>query len=137
MDQASLVRALGALGVSLQDLENLRRIPFPHAVEGLKRIQEETKPRYKKLAFELHPDRTGGDEAKTRLFSEVTVANKWLQELKVQPPQPQPQMVVVRHYPARTPFGGTVNVWNTSTSTTTSTSAHHYNAARVVFIKVG
>jgi hypothetical protein len=136
MDQASLVRALGALGVSLQDLENLRRIPFPHAVEGLKRIQEETKPRYKKLAFELHPDRTRGDETKTRLFSEITVANKWLQELRVQPPQVQPQVVVMRHYPARSPFGGTVNVWNTSHTTTTSTS-HHYNAARVVFIKVG
>jgi len=136
MDQASLVRALGTLGVNLQDLENLRRIPFPHAIEGLKRIQEETKARYKKLAFELHPDRTGGDEAKTRLFSEITVANKWLQELKVQPPQPQ-MFVQMTHYPARHPFGGTVNVWNTTGSTTTSTTAHHYNAARVVFIKVG
>lgn len=136
MDQATLTRALSALGVSLQTLENLRRVPFQDAVAGLKRIQEEVKPRYKKLAFGLHPDRTGGDEDKTRLFSEVTIANKWLQELKVQPPQPQPQMVVMRHYPARTPFSGTVNVWNTSTSTT-STSAHHYNAARVVFIKVG
>jgi hypothetical protein len=134
MDQATMMRALGTLGVHLQDIENLRRLPFPHAVEGLKRIQDEAKPRYKKLAFELHPDRTGGDEAKTLLFSEVTTANKWLQELQVQPPPPRPQAFVQRmvFYPAANPFGGTV----TATNTTTGFS-QHYQAHRVVFIKVG
>ena len=133
MDQATMMRSLDALGVRLQDIENLRRLPFPHAVEGLKKIQENAKPRYKKLAFELHPDRTGGDEAKTRLFSEVTTANKWLQELQVHPPPPQPRMVVqMVHYPAAHPFGGTVNTWNTTTG-----FSQHYQAHRVVFIKVG
>lgn len=131
MDQVALHRALGALGVQPQALEHLRRVPFPQAVEGLKRIQEAAKPAYKKLALELHPDRTGGDETKTRLFSEVTMAHKWLQELKVQPPAPQPTMTVqFVHYPRAHPFGGVVNTTTTSTST-------HYNASRVVFIKVG
>lgn len=131
MDQATLVRALGALGVQVQVLDHLRGVPFQQAVEGLKRIQEAAKPAYKKLALELHPDRTGGDEAKTRLFSEVTMAHKWLQDLKVQPPPPQPVMTVqFTHYPRAHPFGGTASVYNT-----TATSMH-YNAARVVFIKV-
>jgi hypothetical protein len=110
-------------------------MPFPHAVEGLKRIQEHAKPQYKKLAFELHPDRTGGDESKTRMFSEVTAANKWLQELKINPPPPQPVMrVQMVHYPATRPYGGTVTSWTTIHSTGTST---HYNASQVVFIKIG
>lgn len=130
MDQTTLVRALVALGVPPQSLEDLRRVPFPQAAEALKRIQDDAKPRYKKLAFELHPDRTGGNEAKTRMFSEVTAANKWLQELRIQPPAPQPVMwVQMVHYPAARPFGGSV--------TTTTTTASHYNASRVVFIKVG
>jgi hypothetical protein len=133
MDQATLVRALASLGVQVQDIERLRAIPFPQAVEGLKRLQDEAKPRYKKLAFALHPDRTGGDLAKSKLFSEVTAANKWLQELKVEPPQPVMRIQMV-HYPAARPFGGTVTSWNTQTSTG---SANHYNASRVVFIKVG
>ena len=134
MDQTTLVRALTSLGVQVQDIERLRAIPFPQAVEGLKRIQEGTKSRYRKLAFELHPDRTGGDEAKTLLFSEVTAANRWLQNLQVQPP-PQPVMrVQMVHYPAARPFGGTVTSWTTTSS---MGSANHYNATRVVFIKVG
>jgi hypothetical protein len=138
MDQVTMVQALITLGVHPQSIENLRRIPFPQAVEGLKKLQEEVKPRYKKLAFELHPDRTGGDEAKTKLFSEVTAANKWLQDLKVQPPPPQPVMtarfIQVVHYPAAHPFGGTVNTANWTTSPGAST---HYNAARVAFIRFG
>lgn len=131
MDQVTLLRALAALGVHPQDLENLRRIPFEHAVEGLKKLQDGVKPRYKRLALELHPDRTGGDEAKSKLFSEVTMAHKWLQDLKMQPPPP-PQMTVrvqrMVFYPQAHPFGGTV--------TATSTSTTGYAASRVVFIKV-
>jgi len=134
MDQATLVRSLTSLGVQVQDIERLRAIPFPQAVEGLKRIQDEAKPRYRKLALALHPDRTGGDEAKTLLFSEVTAANRWLQDLRIQPPVQQPEVLIqMVHYPAR-PFGGTVTSWSTQTSTG---SANHYNARRVVFIKVG
>lgn len=131
MDQVTLFRALGALGVHPQDLENLRRIPYQHAVEGLKKIQEGVKPQYKKLALELHPDRTGGDESKAKLFSEITMANKWLQDLQMAPPPPpQPRMYVVQrmvHYPGAHPFGGSV------TSTTTSAT---YVAAQVVNIRV-
>lgn len=132
MDQPTLFRALGMLGVQAQTLENLRRTPFQQAVHELKLLQEQTKAKYKKLAFELHPDRTGGDEEKTKLFSEVTEANRWFQDLKMAPAPPQPVMRVVRmvHYPAAYPFGGT------ATSTSTSTSTHSYNAARVVHIKV-
>jgi len=135
MDQATLVRSLTSLGVQVQDIERLRAIPFPQAVEGLKRIQDEAKPRYRKLALALHPDQTGGDLAKTRLFSEVTAANKWLQDLRIQPPVQQPVVTIqMVHYPSARPFGGTVTSWSTTTSTG---SANHYNASRVVFIKVG
>lgn len=133
MDQATLFRGLAALGIHPQDLENLRRIPYVHAVEGLKKIQEGVKPRYKKLALDLHPDRTGGDEAKAKLFSEVTMTHKWLQDLQVQPPPPPQPMIHVQRvvfYPAAHPFGGSVR-------TSTSTTSTGYNAARVVFIKVG
>lgn len=133
MDQAALVRAFNALQLNPHEVDVLQRLPFPQAAERLKAIQERVKARYKKLAFELHPDRTGGDDDKTKLFSEVTELNKRIQELQVRPPPPQPQhqvMVQVVHYPARHPYGGTVNAVNYGQTTTTT-----YHAARVAFIK--
>jgi hypothetical protein len=134
MDQVTLLRALGMLGIQMQDLDNLRRIQFQQAVEILQKLKDQTKTKYKKLAFELHPDRTGGDEEKTKLFSDVTAAHKWFQDLRLQPPAPQqiPIRISLRtvHYPRAYPFGGSV------TATTTASTTTSYNAARVVFIKV-
>lgn len=134
MNQETLVRALGHLGVDAQVLDHLRRIPFQQAVKDLTTLKAEVKTRYKKLAFELHPDRTGGDEAKTKLFSEVTEANRWFQELKLHPPPPRQvvQVVRVQHFPQRSPYSGTINWTNTTSTTTTTTS---YNATKVAFIR--
>ncbi len=51
-------------------------------LEELKRL---AKKRYRELAFELHPDRTGGDEGKTAQFREVTAAHDWLQRVRLTP----------------------------------------------------
>lgn len=134
MDQADLVRAYQALQLNPHEVDALQRMPYEHAVPRLKAIQERVKARYKKLAFELHPDRTGGDSVKTKLFSDVTELNKKIQELQVRPPPPRQQVFVqVVHYPARHPYGGAVNAVNYGPTSTTNSPTYH--AARVAYIK--
>ena len=123
-------RVLTVLGLTPGELNGLTQVPLAQGQARLKEIQERTKTRYKKLVFELHPDRTGGDPEKTELFKAVTELHQQVQalELKV---RPAPTSVRVVHYPAPFPYGSSVRV--TTSSTTTST---HYVAARVAFIRV-
>jgi hypothetical protein len=83
-------RALVALGVSQQDFETIRRVPFPQAQTLLQELKTKARRNYKKLAFELHPDRTQGDETKAQLFVLLGHVLGELDKTTVRPPQPQP-----------------------------------------------
>lgn len=72
-ERASIEAGLLALGVTPNDFNAVRVEPsFEGATAALERVKEKVRKAYKKLAFELHPDRTGNDPAKTELFKAVS-----------------------------------------------------------------
>lgn len=71
-----LIRAYEALGVTNAELEAIAAAPYKQGEELLKKLKQRVSRTYKKLAHELHPDRNGGDQEKTVLFSLVTRAAK-------------------------------------------------------------
>jgi hypothetical protein len=122
-----LGHGLQLLGVSPSDLSQIRK--HPQAVEVLAKLQQEAKSRYKKLVLELHPDRTGGDETKTKLFNEVTRAHKWLQELRLEPAHRTFRQITIY-----IPFGRGVRP---SVDVVTATvRPRKYDARRVAFLRV-
>jgi DnaJ-domain-containing protein 1 len=53
--------------------------------DRLRDLQERAKKRYRKLVFELHPDRTNGDENRSQLFRAVTEVIEDIKDLKATP----------------------------------------------------
>ena len=83
-----------ALGVSQQDFETIRRVPFPQAQTLLQELKTKARRNYKRLALELHPDRTQGDEVKAQLFVLLGQVLEELDKTTVHPPPPQPVQFV-------------------------------------------
>jgi DnaJ-domain-containing protein 1 len=48
-------------------------------------LQERAKKQYRKLVFDLHPDRTNGDENRSQLFRAVTEVVEDIKDLKATP----------------------------------------------------
>lgn len=84
-------------------------------------LKDQVKHTFRKLALELHPDRTGGDEAKTALFKELVQAREAFENIEVRPAAPPPPVMVwhsafmgscgnttTTTY-AASPFGGTTS----------------------------
>jgi len=88
-------RALMALGVSQQDFDAIRRVPFPQAQTLLQELKTKARRNYKRLALELHPDRTQGDEIKAQLFVLLGQVLGELDKTTVHPPPPPPPMPFV------------------------------------------
>jgi len=94
MDQATAVRFLARLGVMPMDIERLRRTPYAQAVSNLDALKATVKGNWKKLAFDLHPDRTGNDPVLTEEFKSLTEVKDAFLKIEVQAPQPvAPQQV--------------------------------------------
>jgi hypothetical protein len=74
-------------------------------------LKQEAKKLFKKLALELHPDRTQNDPEKTERFKVLVQVMEAIEQLRLQP-KPQPRMitVIVQSY-------GNATVTNTSTAT--------------------
>ncbi len=66
MTDLDLDRAVRLLGLTPADLRSLR------TPEGLAGLKTRAKRAWKAAALRLHPDRTGGDEARTEDFKLVT-----------------------------------------------------------------
>ena len=126
MDQTTAVHLLARLGVGPGDLQRVQQTPFPQSVTLLDELKARVKASFKKLAFELHPDRTGNDPVKTQEFKGLAQVATDFEKLTVQPaPQrlpPPPQQTVafvfVRQQvptynpsPFRTP-SKTINHWH-------------------------
>ncbi len=113
---------LARLGITHQDFELVRRqTSLETAGHLLDELKKKAKTNYKKLALELHPDRTGGDEAKTDAFKHITAVLDEVEKLAVRarpPPPPRPPPLGVVFAMAGNPFG---QYAGTSSSTTTST----------------
>jgi hypothetical protein len=143
MDQAErqrLEKGLQALGVTPEDFNTVQRQPtYELACAKLEEVKEKVRKAYKRLAFELHPDRTGNDIEKTELFKAVGQVKADIESLNINPPRPPPMMapmsvmipvvVVQYHGVGRPPTGhpaanGGVRQWGqgTGSATTVTTS---------------
>lgn len=142
MDQQILFQVARALDATPERLQQIARLPtFELACKALEELKTEVHKRYKKLAFEWHPDRNPGDPEAEAKFKALGQVLKELDKLQLQRPQPVFHRVV-HFYPA-SPYGGTVTTSTTTTGfgawhpfdATTTGPARHYDARRVVFIK--
>ena len=125
-------RALRALGVAPEDLEAIRRSPLPKAQELLKALKKKAHRQYKKLALELHPDRTQGDEAKAEFFVLLTRVLEEFDKVSVQT-QPVAHRIQVTYAPINTSTFTWTNpiAWQQATSTS-GTRPPGFTAAQVV-----
>ena len=131
MNRQLILEVMTALGAAPDRIQQIQRMPsFQLAVQALEDIKTKARKRYKRLAFQWHPDRNQGDEAAEARFKALGSVLADLEKLRLQPPPMAPAVRFV-HFPRPSPFGSTVTY--TSTSTTTSTT---YNAVRVAFIRV-
>jgi len=146
MDQKKLLlEVMTEMGASPQQLQQkVQRQPtLEKAREALSDLKEEAKKRYKKLAFQWHPDRNPDDPTATARFKLLGQVMEGLEKIEL---RPRPTVHVVQFYPQRSPFGGTATststswwspVTPTSTSSVTSRPTTGYDARRVVFIRMG
>ena len=94
-DLSEIKNLLHHLGVSFSDLEKLVQLPYGDATQYLIALKERAHKNWKRLAFELHPDRTKNDPQKTELFQRLLQAKTKFEQLSVphQPPPPSPRVV--------------------------------------------
>lgn len=114
MDQAEVLRALAKLGVVPADLHRVRLLPYPEAVRFLDELKGRVRQSWKRLAFELHPDRTGSDPEKTVEFTLLNRVRSDFEKVTVSPP-PVPMPVVF--VPFRRPSYAASPFTSTSTAT--------------------
>jgi DnaJ domain len=113
LTQQQMQTGLARLGVTPQDFDLVRRqTSLETAGHLLAELKKKAKTNYKKLALELHPDRTGGDEAKTDEFKHITAVLDEVEKLAVRarppPPRPNPLGVVfAMGMPYAQQYGGT------------------------------
>lgn len=117
IDPAVLHGALADLGVFPADLEQLRRMPLEAGRQRLEALKEQVRHNFKKLALQLHPDVTGGDQAKEARFKLISRTKDDFLKLRLEP-RPQPMMrPVARPMPNMTVMR--VVTW------TSAATAHH------------
>jgi len=130
VDHVRIQQAVQALGITPADFDAIRRASFPQAQDMLQALKDRAKKNYKRLVFELHPDRTGNDPGKTELFKILGQVITDIEKLQVQPPPPPPQFVRVQ-----VPLQW-VQVARTVNGTTTTTVAG-FHPGHVVFMRPG
>lgn len=82
------------LGVDLAQLmPRLRFSPIDQAKQLLVDAKATVKKRWRKVALELHPDRTGGDPAKEERFKKFNVLVEEFLALEVSAPPPPPPVM--------------------------------------------
>jgi len=116
--QQDFQRALSALGIEPSDIDAIRRASFQKAQELLQELKTRAGRNYRKLALELHPDRTQGDKSKEELFVLLGRVLEEFNKTTVQPaPPPPPQITFIPVAPVWQGFQTT-----TPTSTVTFTT---------------
>ena len=116
---AQITYALKRLGVSPEEIQAIRRASSVFTgKEALEALKKKTKQRFKRLALELHPDATGGDDDKEEEFKVIRAVVDEINKLTVQErPIARPTFVRVNGLPSfRMGYGSA----STSTSATAS-----------------
>jgi hypothetical protein len=91
-------KLLGEMGVNPQDFQLIQQAPtFEDAKRQLEALKDKVKVGFKKLAFELHPDRTDNDPEKTRKFKLACAIKSDVDKLNVSMPQRQAPVPFVQH----------------------------------------
>lgn len=94
---------LRELGMTAKDFQLVMRARTrDEAVRLLEEVRAKFRSAYRKMAFALHPDRTGGDPVKTRKFQALIQLREEVEKLSIpEPPPPEPQqtVVVVSYFP--------------------------------------
>lgn len=143
------IEALRELGVNVpEDLNNIQRAgSFEKAQQALADLKERVRKNYRRLAFELHPDRTGGDSARTEHFMLLSRIKEEFEALRLRPPIPRPPAVQIMMtwlntmpvaHPTHTPTGGTGSVYQTHYTTASpmsSTTTMGFNPYHVVIMR--
>lgn len=95
LDPVKIQAAMSDLGVSPVDMERLRQMTsVEEATTWLDELKARVRKNFKQLAFELHPDRTGGDEEKTARFKLYGTVKDEFEKIQVQARQvPNPQAI--------------------------------------------
>ena len=134
MNPALVFEMLRDLGVNYPaDLQAIERMPFELGVKALDALKERARKNYRKLAFELHPDRTSNDPVKTERFKLLAQVREKLEKMSLRRavPMPPPQVVFVRAVTFVHPFT-TMNVTGAPpTNTTNFGPGGPYYAARM------
>lgn len=96
LDPVRLAAALQELGVTPAALQAIRMAPPDKARLMLDELKVIAKSRYRKFAFELHPDRNNGDPAKTEKFTFLSQVIKQIESMEYRAPPPPPPPPPVR-----------------------------------------
>lgn len=97
------------LGVNPQEVARLPSVPHEIGVRLLADLKERVRRNWRKLAFELHPDRTSNDPEKTATFRALLALKDKFEQLtlpEVRPVRPAP----VTAYTSTTPMPPTPGV---------------------------
>jgi hypothetical protein len=123
-------RALDALGVTQTELDLVRQASFEQAKTLLKNLKIKAHRQYKKLALELHPDRTQGDQAKAEFF---VLLGRVLEEFDKVTVQAAPVMPQIRVTYGPNVTWVTPHTWQqvSTTAATTTVSTAGFTSAQV------
>lgn len=133
MDQATAVRLLARLGVTPMDLQRVQQTPYPESGKVLDELKVRVRANWKRLVFELHPDRTGNDPVKTEEFKAVTLIRDDFEKLQVQPRPQMPQPIPVQRVHFQRQYVPTYNVSpfsSTNSSSASTTASWHFVVMR-------
>ena len=75
------------LGVLPTEVENLYTLAYPEATKLLGVLKDRVRRNWRKLAFELHPDRTNNDPEKTRQFRALLALKDRFEQLTLPEPR--------------------------------------------------
>lgn len=113
LSDPQIFRAMQLLGVQQTDFRSIETAAsFDAGVQQLEALKLRVKKQFRKLALELHPDRTNNDPAKTEDFKLVSAVVDEIDRLVFRPPPPPPQLRVVRIQ-----FNTTVSTGSTGATT--------------------
>lgn len=112
---AQLSKAMQLLSLTPNDFRVIEQAPsFEAGQQMLAGLKERVKKQFRKVALELHPDRTNNDPAKTDDFKLVSAVVDDIERLAFSRPPPRPQQMRVVFVRMQVGYSGTG-------STTTST----------------
>lgn len=108
------MRAMQLLGLRQEDFRAVETAPsFEEGVRRLDELKGRVKKAFRRVALELHPDRTNNDPAKTEDFKLASSAADEIDKLALRRPQPRPQVHYIRIH-----FNGFGTATTTSSTTT-------------------